>query len=141
MTIYELLQTPLMRGAKVIAGHSGLHREVSWTAPDSDIDFDQWIMPGLLLLHTSTFEDVPWSDMSIKIEKANPSGIVLFSNTLTELMTYVIEVQMFSYYNEKRMPLILLPRGANMLDFSKRFFHLCQHNLPPNIAGKNGCGN
>lgn len=121
MTINELLEAPLMRGTKIIAGENGLDNEVTWVAPDTEIDFNQWVMPGLLLLHTPAHEKRPWPETALKMDKAKPAGIVLFSNTLTPLMKTIIETQDFSYYTENKLPLLLLPRGVNMLSFSKHF--------------------
>lgn len=121
MTINELLKAPLMRGTKIIAGQNGLDNEVTWVAPDTEIDFNQWVMPGLLLLHTPAHEKKPWPETAIKMNKAKPAGIVLFSNTLTPLMKTIIETRDFSYYTENKLPLLLLPRGVNMLSFSKHF--------------------
>lgn len=121
MQIRELLQTPLMRNAKVIAGHNGLDNEVTWCAPDTEIEFNQWIMPGLLLLHTPDYERKPWEETAPKMDKARPSGIVLFPDTFTETMQTVIEQKNYAYFTEKHLPLILLPRGINMLSFSKYF--------------------
>lgn len=121
MTIRELLQSPFLRGAKVLAGHNGLDNEVTWAAPETEIEFNQWIMPGLLLLHTPDYEVKPWDETSVKIDKAKPAGFLLFPDTLTEVMQSVIANKDFCYYSEKKTPLILLPRGVTMLSFSKHF--------------------
>lgn len=121
MTIRELLGTPLMRGARILAGQNGLDNEITWCAPDTEIEFNQWVMPGLLLMHTPEYERKPWEETAVKMDKAKPAGILLFPGIFTTVMQTVIDNEDFSYYTEKKLPLILLPRGVNMLSFSKHF--------------------
>lgn len=72
-------------------------------------------------MHTPAHEKRPWPETAIKMDRAQPSGVVLFTNSLTELMESIIETQNYSYFDEKKLPLVLFPRGTNMLGFSKRF--------------------
>lgn len=57
MTLFELLQTPLMKNAVVEHGNANLDSDVTWCSPDIALRFDNWIIPGLLLVYTGELEE------------------------------------------------------------------------------------
>lgn len=118
MTIRELLCTPLMKDAEVIAGENGLDSEVTWCAPDIALKFDNWIMPGILMLYTGTYETLSWREcLDTILKKSRISGMLLFGGKSATF----IEERDFPYFNELSLPLIRMPKAVNPLSFSKRF--------------------
>lgn len=117
MTLENLLQTPLMKDAEVIAGAAGLTRDVTWCVPDTALQFDNWIMPGLLLLYTGKAKELTFRDYVTAILKDRPSGVLLFGG---KMATYIEESDL-AFCSERTLPLIRMPDASNPLRFSKRF--------------------
>ena len=68
-----------MKDAEVIAGSHGLDSDVTWCAPKIALKFNNWIMPGILLLYTGTHENMTWRKCIDSIlKKSRLSGVLLF---------------------------------------------------------------
>lgn len=123
MTLEELLQTPLMRRAKVVAGASGLSREVTWCVQDSALKFENAIMPGLLLLVARHDEPgFSLSDFLDRIEETLMAGVAFFEGDVREgELESATALETYAEYDRRAIPLIMLPKGTNAITFMKRF--------------------
>ena len=123
MTLEELLQTPLMRRAKVIAGASGLSREVTWCVQDSALKYENAIMPGLLLLVPRQTEKTFSIDLFLKrVEETLVAGVAFFESDVVEgQLSSERAKENLAKYDERGIPLIMLPKGTNAITFMKRF--------------------
>lgn len=117
MTLEELLQTPLMRRARVVAGQAGLSREVTWCVQDSALKFDNAIMPGLLLLATVGSSGLTTDEYFSKLDETLVAGIAYIDSP----EGIVIEDDILSYFESRSIPLIRLSHNTNAITFMKRF--------------------
>lgn len=125
MTVEELLRTPLMKDAQLIAGQSGLMKNVTWCVPDTALQFDNWIMPGLLLLYTGKVNDKNFRGYIIRVLEDHPSGVLLFGG---KSFTFVDEEDLL-FCSEQELPVIRMPNATNPLSFSKRFASVVAKNF------------
>lgn len=114
MDVRELLYTPLMKGARLLAGEEGLKNTVTWCALDNIIDFGSWIMPGTLVLYTGTRQSYDLEREITFCEDQGVSGILLL-NTPTFLAGESIE-----RCNSENIPVIKLPDSTNLINFTRR---------------------
>ena len=117
MNVAELMQTPLMGRAQIVSGAAGMKREVTWCAADSSLRFDNWIMPGLLLLSTGRDLSLPADQLEHKMLEADISGMALFSSAGGAGQLDVDR----NFFDDNAIPLIVMPGKANVVSFSKRF--------------------
>ncbi|MGT2491251.1 PucR family transcriptional regulator ligand-binding domain-containing protein [Cupriavidus basilensis] len=52
MDISTALESTVLRGARVVAGHAGLANEIRWVRMVDHPDIATWVQPGQLLLST-----------------------------------------------------------------------------------------
>ena len=122
MTIEELLETPLLRGAKVIAGSRGLMHEVTWCAADIDPLSTNELMPGMLLLVTvHENEDRLLERYVDHLGKIMVAGIAFFEADEPNFFTPEEIAHAMDRYEELSIPVIKLPRGTNQQTFRNRF--------------------
>ena len=122
MLLEEVLQSAFMRRAEVVFCEEHLNKDVSWCVPDTALKFDNYIMPGLLLLmaEASPFKGVKGLDP--KIDEALISGVVYFSDNdpkgghTEEEYEHAREL-----YETSGIPLIRMPKNTNAYSFMKRF--------------------
>lgn len=117
MTLEELLQTPLMRRARVIAGHAGLSREVTWCVQESALKFDNAIMPGLLVLSSPVESSFSPEDYFKKIDESLVAGVAYIDTP----EGIGIEEDEVRFFDEHEIPLIRLSHNTNAITFMKRF--------------------
>lgn len=117
MTVEELLKSPLMRHADVVTGTSGLGNEVTWCVPDTSLQLDNYIMPGLLLISTGEYNI--WSDESYLalIENSLVAGIVVMGTTASE----AIRKKTVTHLKHSNISLIQMPAETGVMTFMKRF--------------------
>ncbi len=118
MTLYELLQTPLMKNAVVEYGCSNLDSDVTWCSPDIALRFDNWIIPGLLLVYTGELEHEEFENVYKTLQECNASGILVFDDRPFNA-GYLYGKKM-ECYNKNCIPIIHMPVYANMLSFTKQ---------------------
>ena len=118
MNVKELLETSLLKNAKVLAGHEGLHRDISWCAPDTALRFNNWLMPGLLLLFTGKQQKYGWDQYMEKIIEHQPAAILIFDAWNQEGI--FPEKYNLNYFDSIKLPLIVLQKSTNPLAFTKR---------------------
>lgn len=116
MTLQELLESPLMQRAKVVAGSAGMSREVTWCVVDSVLSFDNYIMPGLLVLTSRKhlgLDVKTYVDTLVRIQAA---GMVVFSDNDSFL-----EGTAQDLFDANDIPLICAPKSSGTLTFMKHF--------------------
>lgn len=125
MNIGNLMGTPLMRHAKIIAGKGGNLGEVTWSVPDSNLQFDNWIMPGLLIVATQLPEHADtWIAHVERFPQDKIAGIVFFTNGRAVESIFASEddrARIESWHNKHNVPLIALRRSNNIVSFLKGF--------------------
>lgn len=125
MIISTLLQTALMKNAKVICGNTGLSNEVTWCAPDTSIDSKNRVIPGLLLLYTGNYNHLSHSEYFEAILKITPSGIVVFGK---KEVNYINE-DFVAFCDANNLPLIRIASDITFLSFSKQFASIIANEL------------
>lgn len=122
MTVEELLETPLMQGAKLIAGSAGLMNEVTWCAADTDLSPDSQLIPRLFLIITETSDEEELLHRYIdRLGTIMVAGIGYFvSDAEGDFSKEAVE-KGISHFNTLKIPVIKLPRGTNLSSFKKRF--------------------
>lgn len=112
MTLYDLLNLPTMRRSEVLAGRSGLNREVLFCAPSASAEISGGTMPGTLYL-LGAAEVEP--DTVARLFSVNAAGLVIFGDDV------VANEQTLADFDECGIPLVREPRGTNAVTFMKRF--------------------
>ena len=116
MNVGELMRMPLMKNAEVVAGKTGLYRDISWCAPDTALRFENWLMPGILCIFTGKNDKYGFDRVAEMITRHNPAGMLLFGMGEDDLgADFNAE-----FFNLAKLPLIKMPRGTNVLSFTKR---------------------
>ena len=126
MNVGELIAAPLLRNAVLLAGDGGLLSDVTWAVPDKYLEFDNWIMPGLMLLVTDAYpNDTKWIETISHYLQYEPSAVVFFIDKEKEedasgenqVSRWAIE----SWHNKNNLPLIGVRGSANTTSFLKHF--------------------
>lgn len=126
MNVGELMRMPLMGRASVISGERGIEREVSWCAADSSLKFDNWIMPGLLLLSTGSDLGLTTRELEERMLDVDAAGVALFASAGNDFPLPFDR----SFFDHNAIPLISMPGRVNVVSFSKRFVSMMAiHNL------------
>ncbi|MDO5106989.1 MAG: PucR family transcriptional regulator ligand-binding domain-containing protein, partial [Coriobacteriaceae bacterium] len=122
MTVEELLETPLMQGAKLIAGAGGLMNEVTWCSADTEITPDDKVIPRLFLIVTKASNEEELVHRYIDhLGTVLIAGIGYFSSDENvEVGPQAVE-RAIAHYDELKIPVIKLPRGTNLPTFKKHF--------------------
>lgn len=123
MNVQDLLTAPFMRGSVLIAGEGGLLNEVTWAAPDADLEFNNWILPGLLVVATQEYlkdEDALVYFNRVLVHK--PAVVVYFPKgrpgyTARETMNKTA----VRWHDENNIPLICITRQTSTISFLKNF--------------------
>lgn len=118
MTLFELLQTPLMKNAVVEHGNANLDSDVTWCSPDIALRFDNWIIPGLLLVYTGELEEQEFKNVYKALQECNASGILVFDDKPFE--DGCLYGKQLKCYDNQRIPVIHMPVYTNMLSFTKQ---------------------
>ena len=122
MLLREILQSNFLRKAEVVFGEEFLDYDVVWCVPDNALKFENYIMPGLLLL---TVDGSPFGDvrhLCSLIGETTISGIVYFSDKDPRAGHTEEEYERARQaYAEIHTPLIRMPKNTNILSFMKRF--------------------
>lgn len=113
-----------MRNAELIAGQDGLLNEVTWAVPDLNLQLDNWIMPGLMVVAT-TAKPVgqDWIDYYSSFLDDQISGVIcLKENTggvpnITEKDLHEVS----AWHNERNLPLIVVSGKSSITSFLKNF--------------------
>lgn len=116
MNVAELLSTPLMKNAEVVAGKEGLSRDISWCAPDQALRFDNWLMPGLLCIYTGKNDKYGFDLCAEMITRHEPAGMLLFGTDENSLGADFNK----EFFDLAKLPLIKMPKAVNVLSFTKR---------------------
>lgn len=123
MTVEELLFSSIMNGATVIAGKEGMNRSVTWCALDNVIDFENWVMPGTMIMHTG-MNDGGTTEAYVKyMHEQEASGILLLRKGD---MTSDETIALCDAYN---LPLIMLPYNVNIISFTRRISVLLSNDV------------
>lgn len=118
MNVKELMATSLLKKAAVIAGHEGLLRDITWCAPDTAIRFENWLMPGLLLIFTGKHEKYGWDAYMDMLIARQPAAVLVFDAWNQEKI--FPEKYNPSSFDAAKIPLILLQKASNPLAFTKQ---------------------
>jgi len=120
MDVNELLKTSLMKNAKLLAGSNGISQSINWCVPDTGLEFENWVMPGLLCIYTNKMKKYSWKQYSDLLLKHSPAGIILFNMTEESAR----ELFDFDFFDKHYLPLILMPNSKNVLSFTKQMTSL-----------------
>lgn len=115
MTVRDLMLTPFMKQAEILAGEDGLDRDVTWCVPDNALITSGLIMPRLLLLYTGDCRESGWQSILDAMDE--PSGMLLFGG---KAETFIKEED-FGWFSRRRLPLIRMQKHMKPLEFVKRF--------------------
>lgn len=108
MTVEALLKAPFMRNVEVLAGETGLARDVSNMVPDVELDPEQWLMAGALVLWTGEREE-SLREFLDRILKTVPAGILV----LGEKNKSLIEDAELAWFEENKLPLLYSDRSGS----------------------------
>ena len=112
MTLDWLLRTPLMANAEVLVGEEHLLRDVTWCVPDTSLKFENFIMPGLLLIYTGDYKSfLEYADF---LFEQMPAGIVLMGKDS-------MSDEELALCERRGLPVIHLPSFMSKTGFMKRF--------------------
>lgn len=128
VTVAEVLQLPLLRGAKLVAGRRGIDAEVRWCHVSEVLDIARLLSGGELLLTTGLTLDVPpqWQQAYIReLKSAGAVGLMLelgrqFSAVPPTLITTAEEVGLPLIAAPYDTPYVKLTEAVYTLLFQKR---------------------
>ena len=122
MTVEELLETPFMQGAKLIAGSEGLMNEVTWCAADIDFVPGFELIPRLFLILTESSDEEDLLHRYIdRLGKIMVAGIGFFANDVNGSFSRESIDRAIEHYDKLKIPVIRLPRGKNLPTLKKQF--------------------
>jgi hypothetical protein len=124
MNVSNLLATPLMDKAEVIAGEQGLLNEVTWSVRDTDLQFENWIMPGLLIVYTGAYRSADeWEAFLSRAQKESIAGVVAFPlpNSSSAKLEDTVDQSILDLHDKLGLPFIFIGRKTSVLSFLKRF--------------------
>lgn len=107
MTVEALLKAPFMRNTELLAGESGLARDISNMIPDTELDPEHWVMAGALILWTGEREE-SLREFLDRMVLSVPAGVFLLGE---ENKTAVEEAEL-AWFEENRLPLLYIDRSG-----------------------------
>lgn len=108
VTVREVLDLPVLRGARVVAGHKALHAPVRWCHISEVTDIARLLSGGELLLTTGIALDLPPEQHTAYVESLRERGVSGLLLELDRKFTAAPQA-MVEAANRVGLPLITLP--------------------------------
>lgn len=105
---------PVMRGAELVTGQTGLDRSVTWCVLDKVIDFETWIMPGTLLVYTGMRDDYDFESELSFCFSYEVAGIIVIG--AREFLTQ----ENIDACARENLAIIKMPANTKLINFTRR---------------------
>ena len=129
LTLSEALQLPILRNAKVVAGDSGLQREIRWAHAVNVPDVADWLHGGELAL--MTWSHLPREKRAQRefLRQLSDKGIAAALITIGRLLDHIPDY-LRADGDELGLPLIELPYETRFVDIAQAVNErIAQENL------------
>lgn len=133
MTLEELIQTPLMKDALILAGKSHLSRTIDWCLPSSAVDTYGDFRPGFLVLASASDGDNRIEWILDQVPGDYLAGVAFFKTYREEDS---LSPTTISEFERRGVPLIELPPTTNTITFIRRFIAVHQSHLSDNFRNE-----
>jgi hypothetical protein len=119
-----------MRGAQVLSGKDYLDWSATGCIPDSIIQSEPWVAPGMLLLCDCSSDDSAYFNRHLdETIRCYPAAILLFGSKAAECATEEVMSRLEAAF----IPLIKMPSNLSPLFFSSRFAIMLNTNIASNM--------
>ncbi|MGL5381340.1 PucR family transcriptional regulator [Clostridium sp.] len=129
----DLLNLDIFNYITLIAGESGIYKNVTWTYICQTLDFSKWVNGGELLFITGMGMDLEESSLTKLIRDCadkDISGVVILNNSeyIKEIPNSCIDLA-----NELKIPLFKMPWDIKLIDVTKEISsYIMERNLIEN---------
>lgn len=119
LTVGEALQLDEFRGARVVAGHGGLHRQVSWVHVAGVPDAPAWLNGGELVLTTAINMPDALDEQSRYVQAMADKGVAALALAVGRYIDAIPDL-LRATADRNNLPLIEIPFQSRFVDIAKQ---------------------
>lgn len=129
----DLLSLNIFKDIKIVAGKSGIYKNISWPYICQTLDFSQWVNGGELMFFTGMgmdLNDEKLINLIYECVKEEISGLVILTNSeyINNISDEVIKIA-----DEEGLPLFDMPWNIKLIDVNKEIAnYIMESNMNQN---------